>query len=90
MSKYTNHCHYLAGISIGVGVIRILFPESKQFIEAKKSGKRTMTAGEFWKETRTILGTEWRMCVYCIILMTWVSAALTVPDASTSLLGHFI
>lgn len=31
-----------------------------------------MTAGEFGKEIKTILAKEWRMCVYCIILMTWV------------------
>ncbi|CAI7616616.1 unnamed protein product [Penicillium bialowiezense] len=60
-----------AGISIAVGLIRICFPESKAFIEAKKSGKRTMTAGEFWRETIAMLGKEWRMCIYCIILMTW-------------------
>ncbi|KAJ5543195.1 hypothetical protein N7535_005624, partial [Penicillium sp. DV-2018c] len=60
-----------AGISIGVGLIRMCFPESQAFIEAKKSGKRTMKAGEFWRETRTMLGKEWRLCVYCVILMTW-------------------
>lgn len=31
-----------------------------------------MTAGEFWRETIAMLGKEWRMCIYCIILMTWV------------------
>ncbi|KAJ5788357.1 Major facilitator superfamily domain general substrate transporter [Penicillium paradoxum] len=36
-----------AGLSIGVGLIRICFPESN------------------------MLGKEWRMCIYCIILMTW-------------------
>ncbi|KAJ5152000.1 hypothetical protein N7492_010295 [Penicillium capsulatum] len=60
-----------AGISIGVGFIRMAFPESKQFLEAKKEGKRTMTAGEFSKEIKSILAKEWRMCVYCVILMTW-------------------
>ncbi|KAJ5373872.1 Major facilitator superfamily domain general substrate transporter [Penicillium concentricum] len=60
-----------AGISIAVGFIRICFPESQSFIEAKKAGKRTMTAGEFWRETISMLGKEWRMCIYCVILMTW-------------------
>ncbi|KAJ6180470.1 hypothetical protein N7519_010931 [Penicillium mononematosum] len=60
-----------AGISIAVGLVRICFPESQSFIEAKKAGKRTMKAGEFWRETISMLGKEWRMCVYCIILMTW-------------------
>lgn len=51
----------------------MLFPESKQFIEAKKEGKRNMTAKEFGGEIKKILAKEWRMCVYCVILMTWVS-----------------
>ncbi|KAJ5675659.1 hypothetical protein N7462_008556 [Penicillium macrosclerotiorum] len=60
-----------AGLSIGVGIIRIFFPESKQFLEAKKLGKRNMSASEFWKETQVMLGKEWRMCIYCVVLMTW-------------------
>lgn len=60
-----------AGLSIGVGLLRICFPESKQFLEAKKAGKRDATAGEFFRETRHMLAMEWKMCVYCIILMTW-------------------
>lgn len=68
----TNKLSYLAGISITVGLIRICFPESQSFVEAKKAGKRTMNAGEFWRETISMLGKEWRMCVYCVILMTWV------------------
>lgn len=61
-----------AGISIGVGLIRICFPESKQFIEAKKAGKAKKAHSVFWRETRVMLMQEWRMCIYCIILMTWV------------------
>ncbi|KAL2355941.1 hypothetical protein BJ546DRAFT_824922, partial [Cryomyces antarcticus] len=60
-----------AGISIGVGLIRICFPESKQFIEAKKAGKNGVSAGAFWVETKAMLKAEWRMVVYCIFLMTW-------------------
>ncbi|KAF2010576.1 MFS general substrate transporter [Aaosphaeria arxii CBS 175.79] len=60
-----------AGISIAVGLIRICFPESKQFIEAKKAGKESKAPGVFWRETRHMLAQEWRMCIYCIILMTW-------------------
>ncbi|KAI1840321.1 hypothetical protein JX265_013744 [Neoarthrinium moseri] len=59
-----------AGLSIAAGLARCLFPESKQFREAKKSGHH-ITATDFWKETKSMLGTEWRMCIYCIILMTW-------------------
>jgi len=61
-----------AGLSIAVGFIRICFPESKQFIEAKKSGKKSVSAGAFWTETRHMLREQWKMCIYCIILMTWV------------------
>ncbi|KAL4880677.1 major facilitator superfamily domain-containing protein [Aspergillus karnatakaensis] len=60
-----------AGISIGVGFIRILFPESKQFLEAKAAGKREVSAGEFWRETKSMVGQEWKISIYCIILMTW-------------------
>ena len=60
-----------AGFSIAVGLIRLAFPESRQFIEAKKEGTKNTSAGAFWKETKTMLRQEWRMCVYCIILMTW-------------------
>ncbi|PSN64997.1 MFS general substrate transporter [Corynespora cassiicola Philippines] len=60
-----------AGISIGVGLIRMCFPESKQFIEAKEAGKSTKAPGVFWRETKHMLAQEWKMCIYCIILMTW-------------------
>ncbi|PLB39452.1 carboxylic acid transport protein [Aspergillus candidus] len=60
-----------AGLSIGVGVIRIFFPESQQFIDAKRSGHQATDAGAFWRETKAILAQEWKMCIYCVILMTW-------------------
>lgn len=82
---HSNRLFHPAGISIAVGLIRICFPESKAFIEAKQSGKRTMTAGEFWRETVSMLGKEWRMCIYCIILMTWVSLVYYLIPPSISL-----
>ncbi|KAL7791434.1 MFS general substrate transporter [Trichoderma ceciliae] len=60
-----------AGLSIAVGLLRIPFPESQQFLEAKKSGKKASSPGAFWRETKTMLAKEWKMCIYCIILMTW-------------------
>ncbi|KAG9252238.1 carboxylic acid transport protein [Emericellopsis atlantica] len=60
-----------AGISIGVGLIRIAFPESKQFVEAKKAGENKASVGAFWREFRVMLKNEWKMCIYTIILMTW-------------------
>ncbi len=60
-----------AGFSIAVGLVRVCFPESKQFIAAKKEGKQEMAPGAFWAETKIMLKAEWRMVVYCIFLMTW-------------------
>ncbi|KAJ6436987.1 sialate:H+ symporter (SHS) family MFS transporter [Purpureocillium lavendulum] len=54
-----------------VGLVRILFPESKQFLEAKKAGKKTPSPGAFWRDVMKMLGQEWKMCIYCIVLMTW-------------------
>lgn len=60
-----------AGLSIGVGLIRICFPESQQFIEAKKAGEKGVAPSAFWKETKQMLAAEWKMVIYCIVLMTW-------------------
>jgi hypothetical protein len=62
-----------AGFSIAVGLVRLAFPESRQFIEAKKSGVKNTSAAAFWAETRSMLRKEWRMVLYCIILMTWMN-----------------
>jgi len=59
-----------AGLSFGAGFLRCLFPESRQFEEAKASGKH-ITATDFWIETKEMLRNEWRMAIYCIILMSW-------------------
>ncbi|ORY70385.1 carboxylic acid transport protein [Pseudomassariella vexata] len=59
-----------AGLSFGAGLVRCLFPESKQFREAKKAGNH-ISAVDFWRETKQMMAKEWRMCIYCIILMTW-------------------
>jgi hypothetical protein len=34
-------------------------------------GKKA-SAGAFWRDVKIMLGQEWRMVIYCIILMTWV------------------
>ena len=57
-------------MSIGVGLIRIAFPESKQFRDRKAAGHKSVTAGVFWGEVRVMLAKEWRLCIYTIILMT--------------------
>ena len=51
-----------AGFSIVVGLIRLCFPESHQFIEAKKAGKENPTPGVFWTEVKSMLQKEWRKC----------------------------
>ena len=60
-----------AGFSIAVGLIRIFFPESPQFIEAKKVGANKANVGAFFKEVKIMMKQEWRLAIYCIILMTW-------------------
>ncbi|KAI1137344.1 carboxylic acid transport protein [Hypoxylon sp. FL0543] len=59
-----------SGLSFAAGLLRCCFPESKQFRAAKAAGQH-ISAGDFWKETKLMLAKEWRMCIYCIILMTW-------------------
>lgn len=80
--------HYTsAGISIAVGLVRICFPESQQFLEARKSGKKSASAGEFWKSTKRMLVQEWKMSIYCILLMTWFNfvSPPNLPTSSQSL-----
>jgi MFS family permease len=60
-----------AGLSIGVGILRCFFPESAQFLEAQERKKQGVVGPSFWKETKVMLAQQWKMCVYCIILMTW-------------------
>jgi len=57
-------------LSIGVGLVRIAFPESKQFRDRKAAGHKSVSAGVFWGEVRVMLAKEWRLCIYTIILMT--------------------
>ncbi len=63
----------------------MLFPESKQFLEAKAAGKQSVSAGEFWRETKHMVGQEWKISVYCIILMTWVRFSPFMTDYRTNL-----
>nr|CAB88550.1 related to carboxylic acid transport protein JEN1 [Neurospora crassa] len=73
-----------AGLSIGVGIIRCFFPESKQFLEARKEGKAHANPSQFWRETKVMLRQEWKMCVYCCILMTWFNCNHTSQDNYTT------
>jgi len=71
-----------AALSLAVGLIRICFPESKQFIEAKKHKRAGAVAPHaFWTETKMMLRQQWKMCIYCIILMTWFNCMFVVTFA---------
>lgn len=73
-----------AGLSIGVGVVRMAFPESQQFRQRKEDGHKEVTPAVFWQETRGMLAKEWKMCVYCIILMTWFNYVSSLFPRLTS------
>lgn len=59
-----------AGFSFAVGFLRLAWPESKQFIEARKATKGASTKN-FRKSFTNMLKKEWQVCVYAIILMSW-------------------
>ena len=60
-----------AGASFFVGVVRALFPESKQFIEAKKAKGRGTGVAAFRSQIKDVFRTQWKMMFYCCILMAW-------------------
>jgi hypothetical protein len=62
----------LAGFSIAVGLVRVFFPESQQFLLAKAAGKKLSSPRAFWNDFKRMMRQEWKMSIYCIILMTWV------------------
>ncbi|SAM68120.1 probable carboxylic acid transport protein JEN1 [Ustilago bromivora] len=59
-----------AGFSFVVGFLRLLWPESKQFIEARKATKGQGTKN-FRKSFTTMLCKEWKVCIFAIIIMSW-------------------
>ncbi|OTB02724.1 hypothetical protein M426DRAFT_61806 [Hypoxylon sp. CI-4A] len=61
-----------AGLSFAAGLLRCCFPESQQFLEAKATA-RPVSAGDFWKETKSMLAKEWGICVYCTLLLAWIT-----------------
>lgn len=73
--KYGYYCIRtnlrLAGLSIAIGLIRALFPDSQQFLEAKAAGKKGASPGAFWRDCKNMMAKEWKMCIYACILMTW-------------------
>lgn len=59
-----------AAMSFAAGFARLVFPESKQFIEARKNSKGSSTS-QFAKNFGKMLKLEWKVCIYSIILMSW-------------------
>lgn len=71
-----------AGASFVVGFVRLAFPESRQFIEAKKAGKRGEHAKAFRQEAIKAIKTEWKM------ISTFQYILLLSPLTFHSLLRH--
>lgn len=61
-----------AGLTFSVAIARLFFPESKQFIEAKRSGEQA-TGGKkvklFWQDGKKIMKEYWKRALYAIIMM---------------------
>lgn len=65
-----------AGLSFAGALARLLFPESKQFLEARKKSKENKDsngsgASAFLSNFWTMLKKEWKVCIYAIVLMSW-------------------
>lgn len=60
-----------AGLSFLSGFLRLAFPESKQFIEARKESGRGSGLKNFRNNFGKMLKKEWKVCIYAIILMSW-------------------
>ncbi|PWN20530.1 putative carboxylic acid transport protein JEN1 [Microstroma glucosiphilum] len=60
-----------AALSFFVGTLRLICPESKEFTESRKLNKGQGTA-DFRKNFLLMLKTEWGICVYAVVLMTWL------------------
>lgn len=73
-----------AGASFVVGFVRLAFPESRQFIEAKKAGKRGEAAKAFRKEALLVFKKEWKMISPCLFL----SLCLCLTNRLVSSLLH--
>jgi sugar phosphate permease len=69
-----------AAFSIGVGVLRIFFGESRQFLEAKALAKVQSQENQnkqpqsgwriFWHNFCAMMRAEWGLVLYCVLMMT--------------------
>lgn len=67
--------------SFAVGIARIFFPESRQFLEAKKNGAKGAHTGAFIKEAGVVLKQEWKRVVYTVTLMAGFNVGLLASRA---------
>lgn len=61
-----------AGLTLAVAFARLLFPESKQFIEEKRTGENPRGKQKvklFWADGKKIMREYWRRALYAIVMM---------------------
>ncbi|POS86139.1 hypothetical protein EPUL_003691 [Erysiphe pulchra] len=76
-----------AAFSILVGFLRILFPESQQFLASHAQRQKFFSSTGFWRDIKGILTTECMTCVYCTFLMSWFNFySHTSQDSYTTFL----
>ncbi|KAI1008117.1 hypothetical protein K3495_g104 [Podosphaera aphanis] len=54
-----------------VGFLRILFPESQQFLAIKEGCQMNSHSAVSWSNIKRMLATQYKTCLYCTLLMTW-------------------
>ncbi|KAL3469555.1 major facilitator superfamily domain-containing protein [Aspergillus californicus] len=61
-----------AGLSFTIALVRACFPESRPVVNAQAQGHdHGVSPGEFFQSVKLMLREEWRMCIYCVLFMTW-------------------
>ncbi|KAG8215555.1 carboxylic acid transporter protein [Butyriboletus roseoflavus] len=64
-----------SGVTIFAAILRACLPESEVFMRAKaiekaKGATTTKKTQIFLRETKEMLGTHWKLCIYAVLLMT--------------------
>jgi len=71
-----------AGLTLSVAIARVFFPESKQFIEAKRSGEQATGRKKvklFWQDGKSIMKEYWKRALYAIVMMGISSHVIFFP-----------
>jgi len=77
-----------AGLTLCVAIARVLFPESRQFIEAKRSGEQATGRKKvklFWQDGKSIMKEYWKRAVYAVVMMGINSNASFLSQPSTNI-----